>query len=169
MLGNPRDRRTGVYCIRPFGWPVIECFLGDPGRMVEEVGPAAGFAHATISLQPYSDRPCAQPRPLVASRWSRMTHIGGAYSYALPGAPRHGEIWPVLSGNASSNEDVRIRDYSTAHGRPYDNGVRAAEENDRSLDVGSGHERDQARVEWFVFKQLAEQATRVDRSAWQSA
>ena len=29
VLGNPRDRRTGVYYIRPFGWPVIECFLGD--------------------------------------------------------------------------------------------------------------------------------------------
>ena len=28
VLGNPPDRRTGVYYIRPFGWPVIECFLG---------------------------------------------------------------------------------------------------------------------------------------------
>jgi monoamine oxidase len=29
VIGNPRDRRTGVYHIRPFGWPVIECFVGD--------------------------------------------------------------------------------------------------------------------------------------------
>ena len=51
VLGDPHDRRTGVYYIRPFGWPVIECFLGDEGaRMVEEMGPTAGFAHATDQL-----------------------------------------------------------------------------------------------------------------------
>src|SRR5208283_4523076 len=27
MLGDPSDARTGAYYIRPFGWPVIECFL----------------------------------------------------------------------------------------------------------------------------------------------
>ena len=31
VLGNPRDRATGVYYIRPFGWPVIECFFGRSG------------------------------------------------------------------------------------------------------------------------------------------
>ena len=29
--GNPRDARAGSYYIRPFGRPVIECFLGGPG------------------------------------------------------------------------------------------------------------------------------------------
>jgi monoamine oxidase len=28
VLGNLRDRCSGVYYVRPFGWPVIECFLG---------------------------------------------------------------------------------------------------------------------------------------------
>jgi monoamine oxidase len=28
VIANPRDRLTGVYHIRPFGWPVIECFVG---------------------------------------------------------------------------------------------------------------------------------------------
>jgi hypothetical protein len=51
VLGNPRDRGTGVYYIRPFGWPVIECFLGDQGaRMIEEQGPSAGFARAIDQL-----------------------------------------------------------------------------------------------------------------------
>src|ERR1700751_3328930 len=31
VIGNPRDRRTGVYHIRLFGRPVIECFLGGEG------------------------------------------------------------------------------------------------------------------------------------------
>ena len=54
MIGNPRDRRTGVYHIRPFGWPVIECFVGDEAaRMGEETGPSAGFA---TSLPICSDR-----------------------------------------------------------------------------------------------------------------
>jgi monoamine oxidase len=87
VLGNPRDRRTGVYYIRPFGWPVIECFLGDQGaRIVEEMGPAAGFAHATDELAAsFGSAVSSSLHPLVASSWSRMTRVGGAYSHALPG------------------------------------------------------------------------------------
>ena len=87
VLGNPRDRRTGVYYIRPFGWPVIECFMGDEGaRMVEEMGPAAGFAHATDQLAAlFGSSVRRNLHPLVASNWGRMTHTGGAYSHALPG------------------------------------------------------------------------------------
>ena len=87
VLGNPCDRRTGVYYIRPFGWPVIECFLGDEGaRMVEEMGPAAGFAHAIDQLVAlFGSAVSCNLHPLIASSWSRMTHVGGAYSHALPG------------------------------------------------------------------------------------
>ena len=28
VTGNPRDERTASYYIRPYGWPVIECFFG---------------------------------------------------------------------------------------------------------------------------------------------
>jgi len=85
--GNPRDRRTGVYYIRPFGWPVIECFLGDEGaRMTEDMGPAAGFTHATDQLAAlFGSGVRRSLHPLVASNWSRMTYVGGAYSHALPG------------------------------------------------------------------------------------
>ena len=87
VLGNPRDRRTGVYYMRPFGWPVIECFLGDQGaRIVEEMGPAAGFARAIDQLAAlFGSAVSRSLRPLVASSWSRMSYVGGAYSYALPG------------------------------------------------------------------------------------
>ena len=72
VLGNPRDRATGVYYIRPFGWPVIECFLGDQGaRMVEELGPAAGFARAIDQLASlFGSAVSRSLRPLLASSWS---------------------------------------------------------------------------------------------------
>ena len=131
VLGNPRDRRTGVYYIRPFGWPVIECFLGDQGaRIVEEMGPAAGFAHATDQLAAlFGSAVSRSLRPLVASSWSRMTHVGGAYSYALPGhaAAREDLARPFEQRLFFAGEATHVHDYSTAHGA-HDSGVRAAEE-----------------------------------------
>ena len=131
VLGNPRDRGTGVYYIRPFGWPVIECFLGDQGaRMVEEMGPAAGFAHATDQLVAlFGSAVSRSLRPLVASSWSRMTHVGGAYSHALPGhaAAREDLARPFEQRLFFAGEATHVHDYSTAHGA-HDSGVRAAEE-----------------------------------------
>ena len=131
VLGNPRDRRTGVYYIRPFGWPVIECFLGDQGaRMVEEMGPTAGFAHATDQLAAlFGSAVSRSLHPLVASGWSRMTHVAGAYSHALPGhaAAREDLARPFEQRLFFAGEATHAHDYSTAHGA-YDSGVRAAEE-----------------------------------------
>jgi monoamine oxidase len=131
VLGNPRDRRTGVYYIRPFGWPVIECFLGDEGaRTVEEMGPAAGFAHATDQLAAlFGSGVRRSLRPLVASSWSRMTHVGGAYSHALPGqaAARKDLARPFEQRLFFAGEATHPHDFSTAHGA-HDSGVRAAEE-----------------------------------------
>ena len=130
MLGNPRDRGTRVYYIRPFGWPVIECFFGDQGpRMVEEMGPAAGFAHATDQLIAlFGSAMRRSLHPLVASSWSRMT-VGGAYSYALPGhaAAREDLARPFEERLFFAGEATHVYDYSTAHGA-YDSGLRAAEE-----------------------------------------
>ena len=131
VLGNPRDRRTGVYYIRPFGWPVIECFMGDEGaRMVEEMGPAAGFAHATDQLAAlFGSSVRRNLHPLVASNWGRMTHTGGAYSHALPGhaAAREDLAHPFEQCLFFAGEATHVHDYSTAHGA-YDSGLRAAEE-----------------------------------------
>ena len=131
VLGNPHDRGTGVYYIRPFGWPVIECFLGDQGaRMVEELGPAAGFAHAIDQLIAlFGSALSCSLHPLVASNWSRMTYVGGAYSHALPGyaAAREDLARPFEQRLFFAGEATHVHDYSTAHGA-YDSGVRAAEE-----------------------------------------
>src|SRR5271166_1516440 len=131
LLGNPRDRATGVYNIRPFGWPAIECFLGDQGtRIVEEMGPAAGFAHAIDQLVAlFGSAVSRSLHPLVASSWSRMTYVGGAYSHALPGhaAAREDLARPFEERLFFAGEATHVHDYSTAHGA-HDSGLRAAEE-----------------------------------------
>jgi len=131
VLGNPRDRATGVYYIRPFGWPVIECFFGDQGaEMVEDMGPAAGYAHAVDQLVTlFGSAVRRNLRPLVGSGWSRATHVGGAYSHALPGhAPARKDLArPFEQRIFFAGEATHAHDYSTAHGA-YDSGVRAAEE-----------------------------------------
>jgi len=118
VLGNPRDRRTGVYYIRPFGWPVIECFLGDEGaQVVEEMGPTAGFAHAIDQLvELFGSAVSRSLRPLVASNWSRMTHVGGAYSHALPGHAAAGKdlARPFEQRLFFAGEATHVYDYSTA-------------------------------------------------------
>lgn len=131
VLGNPRDVGTGVYYIRPLGMPVIECFLGDAGaRVIEEQGPMAGFARATEQLVALFGAGIRRNlRPLVASNWSRMTHIGGAYSHALPGhaAARQVLARPFEARLFFAGEATNTFDFSTAHGA-HDSGVRAAEE-----------------------------------------
>jgi monoamine oxidase len=131
VLGNPRDRSTGAYYIRPFDRPVIECFLGgESARTVEEMGLAAGFAHAIDQLAALFGSDFRRSlRPLVASNWGRMTRVGGAYSHALPG---HATAREVLARSFEqrlffAGEATHRHDFSTAHGA-YESGLRAADE-----------------------------------------
>ena len=131
VLGNPRDARTGSYYIRPLGARTIECFFGGEGaRMVEEGGSAQAFDFALeqlCALFGTGIRPAL--RPLIASGWAHMDHIGGAYSYALPGyaAARKTLALPFDTRVFFAGEATSAGDFSTAHGA-HDSGVRAAEE-----------------------------------------
>jgi monoamine oxidase len=131
VIGNPHDRLTGAYHIRPFGWPVIEVFVGDEGaQMVEKNGPATGFAHAIDQLAGlFGSNVRRKLQPLVASNWGRTTYVGGAYSHALPGhaAARKDLALPFEERLFFAGEATHACDFSTAHGA-YDSGVRAAEE-----------------------------------------
>ena len=131
VLGDPRNAGTGAYYIRPFGRPVIECFFGGDGaRMVEEDGPATGFAYAIDQLSAlFGSGVRDRLHPLVASAWGRMTHVGGGYSYALPGqvAARERLARPFEERVFFAGEATSARSFSTAHGA-HDSGVRAAEE-----------------------------------------
>ena len=130
LLGNPRQR-TASYYIRPLGSPVIECFFGGEGaRFLEESGHAAGFDFALGQLSAlFGSGIRGSLRPLTGSSWSQMKHIGGAYSYALPGhaTARTALARPFDDRLFFAGEATSAGDFSTAHGA-HDSGVRAAEE-----------------------------------------
>ena len=131
VLGDLRDPTTGAYYIRPFGWPIIECFLGGAGaRAAKANGPDAAFARAIgqlVNLFGSAARRCL--RPLAASDWAGIPSIGGAYSHALPGqaAARSRLAQPFDGRLFFAGEATSAVDFSTAHGA-YQSGVRAAEE-----------------------------------------
>ncbi len=129
--GNPRDARAGSYYVRPFGRPVIECFLGGPGAgIVADEGLVAGFQHATEELAALFGTDARRTlRPLAGSNWTRTGWIGGGYSHALPGchAARADLARPFDGKIFFAGEATHPYDFSTAHGA-HDTGVRAAEE-----------------------------------------
>jgi hypothetical protein len=100
------------------GWPVIECFVGDEAaRMVEETGPAAGFAYATDQLVGlFGSSVRRNVHPLVASNWGRMTFVGGAYSHAVPGhaVARKNLALPFEQRLFFACEATHTDDFSTA-------------------------------------------------------
>lgn len=130
-LGDPFDPATGSYYIRPFGHPVVSCFLGGAGaRAVAEQGTDAAFARAVdqlVNLFGADIRRCL--RPLTASDWTRTPTIGGAYSHALPGQAdaRLQLARPYDNRLFFAGEATHVTDFSTAHGA-YLSGLRAAEE-----------------------------------------
>jgi monoamine oxidase len=131
VLGDPTDALTGTYYIRPFGLPVIECYLGGAGaRVVATDGSHVASARAIEQLkQLFGASTTRHLRPLVASDWTRTTSIGGAYSHALPG---HSEARLTLARPYENRiffagEATETSDFSTAHGA-FRSGVRAAEE-----------------------------------------
>jgi monoamine oxidase len=131
VLGDPRDPATGAYYIRPFGWPVIECFLGGAGAQAAAAdGPEAAFARAIDQLvRLFGSAARRHLKPLVASDWTRTREVGGAYSHALPkqAAARGRLALPFDDRLFFAGEATHAADFSTAHGA-YESGLRAAEE-----------------------------------------
>ncbi|GJD65655.1 flavin monoamine oxidase family protein [Methylobacterium frigidaeris] len=129
--GNLRDARSAAYSIRPNGWPVIEAFLGGEGaRILDEEGPAAGFAFVSAELTGlFGGDVASAVRPLAATSWSRMASIGGAYSCALPGQSQaRARLARPFEGRLFfAGEATHPFDFTTAHGA-HDSGERAADE-----------------------------------------
>ena len=136
VTGNPRDPRTGSYYIRPFGWPVIEGFLGGDGAAILiDQGAAAAHAFALDQLcDLFGANVRDKLRPLASTSWSRMVRIGGSYSHALPGhAPARASLARSFDGRVFfAGEATSTTDFSTAHGA-HDSGVRAAMEATEAL------------------------------------
>jgi monoamine oxidase len=138
VLGDPHDPASGAYYIRPFGRPVIECFLGGAGaRAATSDGLDAAFARAIDQLAGLFGTSVRRIlRPLIASNWTGTPSIGGAYSHALPGEAdaRKRLAQPFDDRMFFAGEATHVSDFSTAHGA-YESGVRAAEEALAALGV----------------------------------
>lgn len=139
VLGDLHDAATGSYYIRPFGRPVIECFLGGAGaRQVAQAGQDGAFRRALDQLAALfgnAFRRCL--RPLIASDWTNTASIGGAYSHALPGQAEARALLarPYDDRLFFAGEATHRSDFSTAHGA-YQTGLRAAEEAIAVLNSG---------------------------------
>ncbi|WBO24000.1 flavin monoamine oxidase family protein [Sphingomonas abietis] len=139
LLGDPHDATTGSYYVRPFGWPVIECFLGGDGaRRAGVEGRDAASARAIEQLVGLFGAAARRHlRPLIASDWAATPSIGGAYSHALPGhaVARHTLARPFEDRLFFAGEATHATDFSTAHGA-YASGARAAGEVIEALRPG---------------------------------
>jgi monoamine oxidase len=131
LLGDPHDPNTGSYTIMPLGRPLIEGFFGGPGaRALEREGQAAAHAFALDELAALLGNGVRRAlRPIAASAWGRVDHVGGSYSHALPGhaAARQVLAAPIEERLFFAGEATHATDFSTAHGA-YASGARAAAE-----------------------------------------
>ena len=136
LLGRLDTAETGSYYLRPFGRPLVECFLGGAtARALEEAGDAAAssFVIGELGALLGSDfeRGLA---PLAVTHWLREPSIGGSYSHARPG---HADARAVLARPVSerlcfAGEACSPTDFSTAHGA-WESGLQAADWIDRCL------------------------------------
>lgn len=139
VLGDLFNPATGSYYIRPFGRPIIECFLGGAGaRHAARAGRDAAFARALdqlVNLFGAEVRTCL--RPLIASDWTNTPSINGAYSHALPGQADARAVLarPYDNRLFFAGEATHGSDFSTAHGA-YLSGLRAADEVIATLEHG---------------------------------
>jgi monoamine oxidase len=131
VLGSPGSRRSAGHYIRPFGWPVIECFLGgDSARVVETDGADAVFGQAIDELAGLFGNDVRRLlQPLIVSQWAGDPYVGGGYSCALPGhaGARALLARPYEDRIFFAGEATNATDFTTAHGA-HDSGVRAAGE-----------------------------------------
>lgn len=136
LLGRYDRSATGSYYLRPFGRPVIECFLGGTSaHALERAGAEAAFSFVIGELRELLGADFARGlTPLTATHWAHEDTIGGSYSHALPG---HAEARTVLARPVSerlcfAGEACSRADFSTAHGA-WQSGLVAADWIERSL------------------------------------
>ncbi len=129
-LGSRETADTAAYHFRPFGRPVVECFLGgDLARDLSRSGPAAALDFARSELRSQLGAAAAGAvDALHLTGWGTEPHILGSYAYAVPGAAgaraRLGE--PVDGRLFFAGEATHPTRFTTAHGA-YETGVSTAE------------------------------------------
>jgi len=130
VFGHIDRVATAGYHVRPFGWPIIECYFG--GACAAELEPGglpAFFDFAAAELTGVFGSDFARRlKPLRVHGWRSDPFARGAYSYAVPGKAdcRAALAEPVEDRLFFAGEACSRHDFSTAHGG-YLTGVAAAE------------------------------------------
>jgi monoamine oxidase len=127
LTGNPHSALTASYRLSPFGWPVIEAFIGGLGTEAL-AGEAAAFDFAIGELVALLGSEWRRRlSPLTATRWREIAWIGGSYSYATVGNAGARQVLaaPIDDRLFFAGEACSATDFSTAHGA-HDTGVAAA-------------------------------------------
>lgn len=130
LLGSFDHAATGSYYIRPFGHPVIECFLGGAAaRELENAGARAAADFCIGQLRGLLGADLARGlSPLAVTAWAKEPSILGSYSHARPGFA-HGRkqlAQPVSEILCFAGEACSERDFSTVHGA-WESGLAAAD------------------------------------------
>lgn len=130
LIGRLDRAETGSYYIRPFGRPVIECYLGGAwARRLEEAGEGAAVSFVTGELRDLLGADFVRRlAPLAVTHWVQEASIGGSYSHALPGHANARNVLarPVSERLCFAGEACSAKDFSTAHGA-WESGVAAAD------------------------------------------
>ena len=120
LLGSATRAETASYYFRPFGRPVVECFIGGAfARSLERDGEDAAFAVTREELTRLMGADFVkQLTPIVATRWAHEPTVGGSYSHALPthAGARAVLARPVSERMIFAGEACSAQDFSTAHG-----------------------------------------------------
>jgi monoamine oxidase len=130
LLGRFDSAATGSYYLRPFGRPIVECFLGGRhAQALEAAGEGAAVAFAVEELRGLLGSDFARGlAPVAVTRWAAAPTIGGSYSHALPGRADARAVLarPVGARLCFAGEACSPADFSTAHGA-WQSGIAAAD------------------------------------------
>lgn len=126
LLGRHDRAATGSYYLRPFGRPVVECFLGGAWARALEGEDAPAFAIGELR-DLLGARFAAGLAPIAVTRWGMEEGVFGSYSHALPGHAGARAVLARPPGErlAFAGEACSARDFSTAHGA-WESGIAAA-------------------------------------------
>jgi monoamine oxidase len=135
LFGSYGRTATGAYQVRPFGVDVVEGFFaGHLAHDLERAGDRAATAFAVDELAGFFGNGIRTQLEFCAiSKWGQRPTVGGAYSYAIPGASADREKLSATIDDRLffAGEACSSRRYSTAHGA-YESGIVAASEIARS-------------------------------------
>lgn len=127
LIGNPFSATTASYRLSPFGWPIVEAFVGGSLATQLRGDDSCAFAiEELVSLLGNDWR--RRLHPIAATDWAGEAFVHGSYSHARVGrrGARDTLAAPIDDRIFFAGEACSSHDFSTAHGA-YATGVAAAD------------------------------------------